>query len=210
MRAATLVLLGAVAFLGCEPIETSDVPVDTTTTSPDSSATAPDNTAVNEQDASGATKTPIDQDETQRDVNITAEIRSRILNTEGMSINGRNAKVITAGGKVTLRGPVESAEERDTIDTIAREVAGEGNVDNQLKVDGEPDATTPTPTPSPTPVTPERPAPPERPTVPDTEPAPSPSPETPAPETPASETPAPATPETPAETPSAPETPAER
>jgi hypothetical protein len=204
MRAATLVLLGAVAFLGCEPIETSDVPVDTTTTAPDSSATAPDNTEVNERDASGATKTPIDQDETQRDVNITAEIRDRILNTEGMSINARNAKVITAGGKVTLRGPVESAEERDTIDKIAREVAGEGNVENLLEVDGE--LAAPTPTPSPTPATPERPAPPERPTVPDTEPAPSPSPETPAPESPA-----PATPETPAEeTPSAPETPAER
>ena len=219
MRVAIFVLLGAVAFLGCEPIETSDVPVnDSTTTAPDTStdrdtsvtvpdnATAPDNTEVNERDASGATKTPIDQDETQRDVNITAEIRDRILKTEGMSINARNAKVITAGGKVTLRGPVESAEERDTIDKIAREVAGEDKVENFLEVDGEPPArTAPLDEPD-APATPTRPAAPERPAAPGTEPTPSPSPETPAPDSPV-----PATP--PAEAPSAPdsasETPAE-
>jgi osmotically-inducible protein OsmY len=104
----------------------------TDATSPD--VTAPDNTAVNERDADGATKTPIDQDETQADVNTTAEIRKRIVAADGMSINGQNVKVITAGGKVTLRGPVDSDSERETIDRIAREVAGDGNVDNQLEV----------------------------------------------------------------------------
>jgi osmotically-inducible protein OsmY len=67
-------------------------------------------------------------------VKTTAEIRKRITATEGLSINAQNAKVITSGGKVTLRGPVESAAERDTIDRIARDVAGEANVDNQLEV----------------------------------------------------------------------------
>jgi osmotically-inducible protein OsmY len=49
-------------------------------------------------------------------------------------MDARNAKIITANGKVTLRGPVKSTEERDTLDRIAREAAGEGNVDNQLEV----------------------------------------------------------------------------
>lgn len=98
------------------------------------SATSPENTAINERDASGATKTPIDQDETQADVNRTAEIRQRIVDQDGLSINARNAKVITQGGKVTLRGPVESQAEKDTLDRIAREVAGDANVDNQLEV----------------------------------------------------------------------------
>jgi hyperosmotically inducible periplasmic protein len=140
----------AICLVGCEPIRTGDtVPGDRANSAP---ATAPsaDNTAVNERDASGATKTPIDQNETQGDVKITADIRKRILDTEGMSINGRNVKVVTAGGKVTLRGPVESAQERDTIDQIAREVAGNDNVTNELDVKGESPGT-PSPSSSPAP-----------------------------------------------------------
>jgi hyperosmotically inducible protein len=96
--------------------------------------TQPDNTDVNDRDASGATKTPIDQDENQDDVNRTAEIRQRVLATEGMSVNARNVKIITSKGKVTLRGPVNSDTEKETIDKIAREVAGDQNVDNQIEV----------------------------------------------------------------------------
>jgi hyperosmotically inducible protein len=115
---------------------TSDPTTSTTpsTSTPATEPTPPNNTAVNERDASGATKTPIDQDETQADVNRTAEIRKRILDTEDLSVNARNAKVITSQGKVTLRGPVESEAERDTLAKIATDVAGAGNVDNQLEV----------------------------------------------------------------------------
>jgi len=95
---------------------------------------SPDNTAVNERDADGDNKTPINQDENQDDVNRTAEIRQKILATEGMSVNARNVKVITSKGKVTLRGPVNSDTEKETIDRIAREVAGDQNVDNQIEV----------------------------------------------------------------------------
>ena len=42
-----------------------------------------------------------------------------MLKVDGMSVNARNAKIITADGKVTLRGPVESQQERDTIARIA-------------------------------------------------------------------------------------------
>jgi len=115
---------------------TSDPTTSTTpsTSTPATEPTPPNNTAVNERDASGATKTPIDQDETQADVNRTAEIRKRILDTEDLSVNARNAKVITSQGKVTLRGPVETEAERDTLAKIATDVAGAGNVDNQLEV----------------------------------------------------------------------------
>ena len=163
MRTAAILMLGAIGLAGCEPIATDDTPVpsstpstpsatnDATSSTPGattfpadsttpadttrpSSVTPPDNTAINERDASGATKTPIDQDETQADVNRTAEIRQRILDQDGLSISARNAKVITQGGKVTLRGPVENQAEKDTLDRIAREVAGDTNVDNQLEI----------------------------------------------------------------------------
>jgi osmotically-inducible protein OsmY len=89
---------------------------------------------VNKRDAEGAAKTPIDQNENQADVNTTAKIRQRVLDVNDLSINGRNVKIMTADGKVTLRGPVNSTEEKESIGKIAQEVAGEGNVDNQLEV----------------------------------------------------------------------------
>lgn len=96
--------------------------------------TSPDNTAVNERDAVRDTKTPIDQDENQADVTRTAEIRKRLLDQPDMSVNARNAKIITSQGKVTLRGPVDSEAERDALVKIATEIAGAENVDNQLEV----------------------------------------------------------------------------
>ncbi|MBC7852755.1 MAG: BON domain-containing protein [Pirellulaceae bacterium] len=94
----------------------------------------PDNSAVNERDRESSVKTPIDQNENQRDINITAEIRKGVVAHDGMSINGRNVKIITADGKVTLRGPVNSADEKTTIENIANNVAGKENVTNQIEV----------------------------------------------------------------------------
>jgi hypothetical protein len=99
--------------------------------------TEPDNTAKNVRDTDRVTrdpKLPIDQKENQTDIDITAKIRRRVVDMDGLSVNARNAKIITSDGKVTLRGPVENDTERETLARIAREVAGEGNVDNQLEV----------------------------------------------------------------------------
>lgn len=93
----------------------------------------PDNTGVNVRDRETVAKTPIDQDEDKEDIRITADIRKRVVDTK-MSINAQNAKIITQDGKVTLRGPVESDEERQSIEDIATEVAGAGNVTNELEV----------------------------------------------------------------------------
>jgi len=95
---------------------------------------APDNTAVNQRDARANTKTPIDQKENQADIDVTAKIRQQVLDVKDLSIDARNAKIITADGNVTLRGPVKSDEERKTLERIAVAVAGEGKVDNQLEV----------------------------------------------------------------------------
>ena len=51
-----------------------------------------------------------------------------------MTRNARNVKVITANGKVVLRGPVNTEEEKRRIGEIASNVAGDGNVENQLEV----------------------------------------------------------------------------
>ena len=130
-----------VVTTGCNPIDTSPKPIvaDQKAAAPQT-PTAPDNTAVNKRDVQADTKTPLDQKENQADVSLTAKIRQRVLDEKDLSVDARNAKIITADGKVTLRGPVSSSEERETLARIALEVAGEGNVDNQLEVAGTKEA----------------------------------------------------------------------
>lgn len=119
-------------------------PARSTTTAADETArpeltanAEPDNTALNARDANRTIrdpKLPIDQKENQHDIDITATIRRHVLNMEGLSINARNVKIITADGRVTLRGPVNSAAEHDTIVQLAHELAGKDNVDDQIDV----------------------------------------------------------------------------
>jgi hypothetical protein len=94
------------------------------------------NTAVNARDQDGTTKTPLDQNENTADIAITADIRKQVVDTE-MSIKSQNVKIITQDGKVTLRGPVETAAEKTKIEEIARAVAGANNIDSQLDVVNE-------------------------------------------------------------------------
>ncbi len=96
-----------------------------------------DNTAVNERDKPNGALTPIDQNENKPDLNITATVRQRILK-EDVSVNARNVKIITQDGAVTLRGPVKTQAEKDLVEKIAKEVAGDSKVDNQLEVEANP------------------------------------------------------------------------
>jgi len=96
----------------------------------------PTNTGVNVRDRDNTAKTPLDQNENKADIAITAEIRKQVVATE-MSVNAHNVKIMTQDGKVTLRGPVETAAEKSRIEEIARAVAGDNNVDNQLDVNND-------------------------------------------------------------------------
>jgi hypothetical protein len=95
----------------------------------------PDNTRVNQRDAdTELTKTPRDQGQGEEDIETTAAIRKRVVDMD-LSTNAENVKIITSEGKVTLRGVVESDEEKQKIEHIAREIAGDGEVESQLMVD---------------------------------------------------------------------------
>lgn len=94
----------------------------------------PDNVAGNVSDRDNSTLTPFNQGNGQADINTTAQIRKEILADSGMSMNARNVKIITMDGRVVLRGPVDSEEEKLQIGEIANSIAHAGNVDNQLEV----------------------------------------------------------------------------
>ena len=94
------------------------------------------NTGVNVRDRDSTAKTPVDQNENKTDINITADIRKRVV-AEKLSVEAQNVKIITQNGKVTLRGPVKTEDEKQQIEQIAVAVAGVGNVDNQLEANVE-------------------------------------------------------------------------
>jgi sporulation protein YlmC with PRC-barrel domain len=94
----------------------------------------PDNTARNVRDRDSSTMTPPDQGNSQADIDTTAQIRKEIIAADGMSMDAKNVKIITMNGHVTLRGPVNSADEKRQIGDIANRIAQSSNVDNQLEV----------------------------------------------------------------------------
>jgi len=95
---------------------------------------AADNSARNVSDRGGRRLTPLDQGNGQADIDITAQIRKDIIAGKGMSMNARNVKIITKDGRVTLRGPVGTAEEKMRIGEFAMNAASGQAVDNQLEV----------------------------------------------------------------------------
>lgn len=100
----------------------------------DKASAGADNTARNVRDRDDRTLTPLDQGNSQADIDITAQIRKEIVAGDNMSMNAKNVKIITMNGHVTLRGPVDTADEKRLIGEIAERVAHSGNVDNQLEV----------------------------------------------------------------------------
>jgi hyperosmotically inducible periplasmic protein len=121
--------VGIIIVLGCSQTDTShDSPAPVRT-----SATSADNSNINVRDRSSATTTPLDQGESQQDIATTADVRKQVI-AAGLSTDAENTKIITRDGKVTLRGPVQNAQEKLRIVQIAATVAGADNVDDQLEI----------------------------------------------------------------------------
>jgi len=93
-----------------------------------------DNTAKNQRDRTEQTLTPKDQSEASVDLKLTQTIRKAIMRAKSLSMTAKNVKVITINGKVTLRGPVNTEEEKKRIGHMAQTVAGKTQVENRLEV----------------------------------------------------------------------------
>jgi hyperosmotically inducible periplasmic protein len=95
------------------------------------SQTAPDNTARNKDHATTADQ----QSANKSDTDITRDIRRSIVSDKSLSTYAHNVKIITQNGAVTLKGPVNSAEEKQTVASKAAEVVGgPDKVTNQLTI----------------------------------------------------------------------------
>ena len=130
MKTSVLALVLVVSFLGCgknNEVSKSDEPAQT-------AAVEPDNSGRNVRDADATTKTPGDQSESEPDRTITQNVRQAVTADDSISTNGKNVKIITVDGTVTLRGPVKSEQEKTNIAAKAQQIAGVKKVDNQLEI----------------------------------------------------------------------------
>ena len=96
----------------------------------DQQPTKPDNTKKNATEQ----VTAEEQGGSASDREMTKNIRREMIKNDSLSAMAKNSKVITIDGKVTLRGPVHSEQEKMTIASIAEKVAGKEKVTNHLEV----------------------------------------------------------------------------
>jgi hyperosmotically inducible protein len=92
---------------------------------------APDNTKMNKDQSA---PTADQQKMNPADRELVQKIRKAIHEDKNLSTYAHNIKIIVQDGKVTLRGPVRSEEEKNSLQAKAVVVAGDGNVSNQLEI----------------------------------------------------------------------------
>jgi hyperosmotically inducible periplasmic protein len=68
------------------------------------------------------------------DLELTKAIRRALVKNESLSSMAKNVKVIVINGKVTLRGPVHSEQEKTMVGGLAEKAAGKDRVTNLLEV----------------------------------------------------------------------------
>jgi hyperosmotically inducible periplasmic protein len=96
--------------------------------------TAPDNTKVNKGDAHNDAVTADQQKMNPTDRAITQKIRAEIMKDKSLSTYAHNVKIITQDGKVTLKGPVRTQDEKNSVEGKAAAIAGDTNVTSQIEV----------------------------------------------------------------------------
>jgi osmotically-inducible protein OsmY len=104
---------------------------------PQDKSTAADNTAVNKRDRNTQSPTADKAKENLSDREVMKRIRREVVQDKSLSTYGHNVKIVSVNGKVTLRGPVHTEDEKRAIEEHAKKYAGDQNVTNELTVKGD-------------------------------------------------------------------------
>lgn len=95
-----------------------------------------DNTKVNKRDRNAGEPTADQGKNNKSDRETMRAIRKAVVDDKSLSTYAHNIKIISQGGKVTVKGPVHSEDEKKSVLAKATAVAGEGNVTDQITVEG--------------------------------------------------------------------------
>ena len=122
----TLVASAAIALL-CLPGGTSAAQAFAQT---GTAQTAPDNSKQNKNQA----QTADDQTNAKSDRLITQKVRKAIMADKNLSTYAHNVKIVTVNGAVTLKGPVQSEEEKQKVASEAANAVSADKITNELTV----------------------------------------------------------------------------
>jgi hyperosmotically inducible protein len=120
----TFVASAAIALL-CLPVLSGRAIAQTGTTQ-----TAPDNSNQNKNHANTADN----QANAQSDRLTTQKVRKAIMADKSLSTYAHNIKIITVDGAVTLKGPVQTEDEKQKIASEAANVVSADKITNELTV----------------------------------------------------------------------------
>ena len=93
-----------------------------------------DNTRSNATDRNEHSTTPVDQSNDKDAIKVTAGIRRAVLADTSLSTSAHNIKIVTNENVVTLRGSVESADEKKRIESLATKSAPGKQVRNEISI----------------------------------------------------------------------------
>ena len=68
------------------------------------------------------------------DCELARQIRRALTKDKSLSTNAHNVKVIAKGGAVTLKGPVNSEDEKKAVEAKAAQIAGSDKVTSQIEI----------------------------------------------------------------------------
>ena len=94
---------------------------------------APNNSTMNKKKKIG--RMTVDQsDMSASDTELVRKVREGILQDETLSMYGKSVNVIATDGILTLKGPVQSASERQIIMRKVQTMVGVNKVNNELSI----------------------------------------------------------------------------
>ena len=68
----------------------------------------------------------------EADVEVTRQLRAKLMADEKLSMNAHNIKIVTIGKTITLEGPVDNKAEKAKIEALARGMATNKKINNKL------------------------------------------------------------------------------
>ena len=93
-----------------------------------------DRSAAQVDNASEHASVPGEPAGPQTDLERATKIRRALMSADGLSTGARNVNVAVEGGRVTLRGAVESPVEKTRVEETAKTAAGADSVVSELVV----------------------------------------------------------------------------
>jgi hyperosmotically inducible protein len=93
-----------------------------------------DNSVRNEVHDGKTAVTADQQGNSKADVELTSKIRRAIVSDKSLSTYAHNVKIISYEGKVVLKGPVRGNDEKNKVESVAKNVAGADHVVSEIEV----------------------------------------------------------------------------